>query len=443
MKIHMRLKYRHTTRHKYRGEAQYIFICAGNDNHECIWFAPECLRGDKVSQSSDVYSFAMIMFEILTRMSPFEEEAENASIHDVIRKIKTKGDKPFRPSLPAMSDDVPKMIDLMQACWDESLFKRPTFRSIKKQLKEITGISASHNILDALLRRMEQYANNLEELVGQRTEAFLEEKKKSDQLLEQLLPKTVADKLKNNQIVDPEAYDRVTIYFSDIVGFTSLSAESSPMEVVDLLNDLYCVFDAIIERYDVYKVETIGDAYMVVSGLPTRNGDDHVRQIAMMSLEIVQNVGIFKIRHLPEKHLQARIGIHTGPVCAGVVGTKMPRFCLFGDTVNTASRMESHGEAMKIHVSPETKSLLDKHGGFVLEPRGNIEIKGKGLMTTHWLIREIRESQVIPNHDLTKYDPKIVITDDESVEMQPQFLNIATTSKPLEEDQRSIFNGII
>ncbi|XP_076087708.1 atrial natriuretic peptide receptor 1-like [Mytilus galloprovincialis] len=294
----------------------------------------------------------MIMFEILTRMSPFEEETEKTSIHDVIRKVKTKGDNPFRPSLPSLSDDVPRMIDLMQACWDESLFKRPTFRSIKKQLKEITGISASHNILDALLRRMEQYANNLEELVGQRTEAFLEEKKKSDQLLEQLLPKTVADKLKNNQIVEPEAYDSVTIYFSDIVGFTTISAASSPMEV-----------------------ETIGDAYMVVSGLPTRNGDDHVRQIAMMSLEIVQNVGIFKIRHFPGKHLQARIGIHSGPVCAGVVGTKMPRFCLFGDTVNTASRMESHGEAMKIHVSPDTKSLLDKHGGFNLEPRGNIEIK--------------------------------------------------------------------
>ncbi|VDI25585.1 Hypothetical predicted protein [Mytilus galloprovincialis] len=112
--------------------------CVENEK-ECIWFAPECLRGDKVSQSSDVYSFAMIMFEILTRMSPFEEETEKTSIHDVIRKVKTKGDNPFRPSLPALSDDVPKMIDLMQACWDESLFKRPTFRSIKKQLKEITG----------------------------------------------------------------------------------------------------------------------------------------------------------------------------------------------------------------------------------------------------------------------------------------------------------------
>ncbi|XP_071150517.1 atrial natriuretic peptide receptor 1-like [Mytilus edulis] len=254
---------------------------------------------------------------------------------------------------------------------------------------------------------------------------------------------TVADKLKNNQIVEPEAYDSVTIYFSDIVGFTTISAESSPMEVVDLLNDLYCVFDAIIERYDVYKVETIGDAYMVVSGLPTRNGDDHVRQIAMMSLEIVQNVGIFKIRHFPGKHLQARIGIHSGPVCAGVVGTKMPRFCLFGDTVNTASRMESHGEAMKIHVSPDTKSLLDKHGGFNLEPRGNIEIKGKGFMKTYWLIKEIQTSWVKPNHHLSEYDSKIIITDDESEKMQPHFLNTATTLKPLEEDQRSIFNGII
>jgi len=131
-----------------------------------------------------------------------------------------------------------------------------------------------------------------------------------------------------------------------------------------LLNDLYTCFDSIIDNFDVYKVETIGDAYMVnnkgirglfshalhpslfkvVSGLPVRNGNLHAREIARMSLKLREAVMSFKIRHRPNEQLKLRIGIHTGPCCAGVVGVKMPRYCLFGDTVNTASRMESNGE---------------------------------------------------------------------------------------------------
>ncbi|XP_064201685.1 atrial natriuretic peptide receptor 1-like [Anguilla rostrata] len=168
----------------------------------------------------------------------------------------------------------------------------------------------------------------------------------------------------------------------------SLALSLSLHQVVTLLNDLYTCFDAIIDNFDVYKVETIGDAYMVVSGLPVRNGKQHGREIARMSLALLKAVRSFRIRHRPEQQLRLRSGIHSGPVCAGVVGLKMPRFCLFGDTVNTASRMESNGEALRIHVSEATRSVLEEFNCFQLELRGEVEMKGKGRLRTYWLLGE-------------------------------------------------------
>ncbi|GFR93804.1 guanylate cyclase A/atrial natriuretic peptide receptor [Elysia marginata] len=127
---------------------------------------------------------------------------------------------------------------------------------------------------------------------------------------------------------------------------------------------------------------------MVVSGLPVRNGNLHAREIARMSLALLDAVFKFKIRHRPADQLKLRIGIHSGPVCAGVVGLKMPRYCLFGDTVNTASRMESNGLPLRIHVSPFTRNILQEHGTFHLQMRGAVEMKGKGSVTTFWLLGE-------------------------------------------------------
>jgi class 3 adenylate cyclase len=112
--------------------------------------------------------------------------------------------------------------------------------------------------------------------------------------------------------VQPETYPNVTIYFSDIVGFTTLSAESSPLEIVQLLNDLYTTFDSTLGKYDVYKVETIGDAYMVASGLPIMNGDRHASEIALMSLELLDSITRFEIPHRPQEQLKLRIGLHSG-----------------------------------------------------------------------------------------------------------------------------------
>ncbi|KAI0229580.1 Atrial natriuretic peptide receptor 1, partial [Lamellibrachia satsuma] len=232
------------------------------------------------------------------------------------------------------------------------------------------------NIMDNMLTMMEKYANNLEELVEVRTAELVEEKKKTDMLLYRMLPEAIAERLKHGHSIEAEIFEAVTIYFSDIVGFTSLSSISTPIQVVNLLNDLYTLFDDIIGKHDVYKVETIGDAYMVASGLPTRNGEQHAAEIANMAIDLLSATMTFRIRHRPDRQLRLRIGIHTGFCAAGVVGLTMPRYCLFGDTVNTASRMESNGEALKIHMSETTHAaLLRQDQDYIMERRGEIEVK--------------------------------------------------------------------
>uniref|UniRef100_UPI00359006C8 atrial natriuretic peptide receptor 1 n=1 Tax=Myxine glutinosa TaxID=7769 RepID=UPI00359006C8 len=370
---------------------------SGSDNEDAhsnyskkLWRAPELLRLERPpplgTQRADVYSFGIILQEIALRRGVFYVEGMDLIPNEIVQKV-ANGQRPyFRPSTDETCHSEELGL-LMRRCWVEDPVERPDFGQIKLLIRKYNK-GNSTNILDNLLSRMEQYANNLEELVEERTQAYLEEKRKAEALLYQILPHSVAEQLKKGETVQAEAFDSVTIYFSDIVGFTAMSAECTPMQVVTLLNDLYTCFDAIIDNFDVYKVETIGDAYMVVSGLPVHNGNVHAREIARMSLALLDAVRTFKIRQCPEDQLKLRIGIHTGPVCAGVVGLKMPRYCLFGDTVNTASRMESNGEALRIHVSSTTKEVLDHFCCFELELRGDVEMKGKGRVRTYWLLGE-------------------------------------------------------
>lgn len=214
----------------------------------------------------------------------------------------------------------------------------------------------------------------------------------ANELLYKMMPKNIADNLKHKAPVKPQQYDEVTVFFSDIVSFTRLSNESTPEQILEMLDDLYTIFDTILDNYDAYKVETVGDAYMVASGCPNYT-DLHAEVIADFSLELVDTVEKkFIIRHKPEQKLKIRVGIHSGPIVAGVVGSKMPRYCLFGDTVNTASRMESNSEAMKIHCSDTTSKILRDSKRFILEERGNIDVRNRGPMKTCWLIGQKTES---------------------------------------------------
>ncbi|GMS93596.1 hypothetical protein PENTCL1PPCAC_15771, partial [Pristionchus entomophagus] len=357
---------------------------------DLLWTAPEHLRSEDIhgSKEGDIYSFAIVASEVISKTSPWNLENRKERPEEIIYMLKKGGDASMRPilTLGENMDINPAMLHLIRDCWGENPRDRPTTDTIKSLLKSMHS-GRSDNLMDHVFNMMENYAESLEEEVEARTRELVEEKKKSDVLLYRMLPRQVADKLKLGQSVEPEMYDAVTIFFSDVVKFTNLAAKCSPLQVVNLLNDLYSTFDGIIDEHDAYKVETIGDGYLCVSGLPHRNGNEHIKEICSMSLAFMASLKHFNIPHLPKEQINLRVGINTGPCVAGVVGLTMPRYCLFGDTVNTASRMESNGKPGHIHLSSDACRLLNNiFPSFRTEPRGEVIIKGKGVMETHWLM---------------------------------------------------------
>ncbi|MDT9199143.1 adenylate/guanylate cyclase domain-containing protein [Limnospira sp. PMC 1042.18] len=207
------------------------------------------------------------------------------------------------------------------------------------------------------------------------------EQQKSERLLLNILPAPIAQRLKQGESTIADSFADVTVLFADIVNFTKLSDNLSPAELVEILNQIFSAFDQLAENYGLEKIKTIGDAYMVVGGLPTPR-PDHAEAIADMALEMQKIVTNFSLK--PGETLTMRMGINTGPVEAGVIGTRKFAYDLWGDTVNTANRMESHGLAGKIQVTETTYQRL-RHG-YEFQPRGIIDVKGKGEMNTYFLI---------------------------------------------------------
>lgn len=219
--------------------------------------------------------------------------------------------------------------------------------------------------------------------IRQRTEALAVEQQKSEALLLNILPGAIADRLKRGESIIADNFPEVSVLFADLVGFTRLSARISPEDLVTLLNEIFSAFDRLAEKHGVEKIKTIGDSYMAVAGLPDPR-PDHAEALADLALDMQREIDRFKTR--TGDALRLRIGIHTGPVVAGVIGAKKFSYDLWGDTVNTASRMESHGVVDAIQVSREASERLQ--GGYILAPRGEIEVKDKGKMATYILKRK-------------------------------------------------------
>lgn len=250
-----------------------------------------------------------------------------------------------------------------------------------KQAFFLMNVCGVASILYFVMRYFEAQKLRIMRLLDEKNQLLEIEQAKTDRLLLNIMPKSIADRLKNNESRIADSYDSVTILFADLVDFTHISAGMPAAELVELLNQVFSRFDRLVEKYGLEKIKTIGDAYMVVSGAPNWR-EDHAEAMADMALEM--QLVLQEVSSLTGKPLLMRVGINSGPVIAGVIGNTKFSYDLWGDTVNMASRMEQYGIPNAVQVTETTYQLLKNR--FSLERRGLINIKGKGEVDAYLLL---------------------------------------------------------
>eukprot|EP00980_Cylindrotheca_fusiformis_P006882 scaffold1442_cov128-Cylindrotheca_fusiformis.AAC.3 len=338
------------------------------------WMAPELLRGESGNTTaSDVYAFGIFLYEIYSRRDPYDGEDPTAVLHLVADKLVQK-----RPPIP---QHMPAQIQsLMQDCIQDDASMRPTFQEI-----------------DLRLKRMDR--DDLRTISDDPKRAATDAVASSMSLFD-IFPRHIAEALREGRAIEPEHRDMVTIFFSDIVGFTQLSADLPPRKVALLMNRLCTKFDALSREHDVFKVETIGDAYMAVTNLVKNQEKDHAKRIAEFAIDAIReaNETLVDEEDPLKGYVNVRVGFHSGSVVADVVGTRNLRYCLFGDSVNTASRMESSSKANRIHCSLASAEILAKQcPSLPVTSRGLIAIKGKGELHTCWVNEGKRSNKLKVN----------------------------------------------
>jgi class 3 adenylate cyclase len=391
-----------------------------NPKGSLLWMAPEILNGANPGPSSDVYSYGMFLVELITHRRPYDSQImtgthETRSVSDdeddvsdemtdggtnretrksrvsfgsinssvsganhelevslggktdctllskeeTIEKIKDVSlDPPFRPILDA--ERAPKMLyDLCIECWHKNPKRRPTMKEIEERL---AAVVSTESMTQMLMRR--------------------------GTVLDSILPSEVQDQLARGEKVAPVSHESVSVIFSDIVGFTNFSSVLSPEEVGDLITRLFAQFDALCRLNGVKKLDIIGDAFLGVVGVP-HELPDHARRAASFALAAIEAAKdtLICIQKPKLGYVEVRFGIASGPVVASVIGsTEHPKYTLFGDTVNTASRMESSGLANRCHVTEATANLIRESSADIdIEYRGETEVKGKGKMKTYFV----------------------------------------------------------
>ncbi|KAG7344748.1 family 3 adenylate cyclase [Nitzschia inconspicua] len=327
-----------------------------------FFMAPEYLRRkSEYTAACDIYSLGMIFYEIYARQAPFEGEDPKKVLPKVCSPRINK-----RPPIPDACP--PRMTDIIKKCWSANSFFRPTAKDLDYALVEMSARDTEP---------LETFHNTFKE--GMKCKATS---------LYDVFPKHIADALNAGKKVEAESHDCVTVVFSDIVGFTTISETFSPLKVSNMLDRLYQALDILSSKHNVFKVETIGDAYMGVTNLDGMQLDDHVKCIALWAQDAIIAASKIPIddEDLSLGYVKIRVGFNSGPVVSNVIGSLNPRYGLFGDTVNTASRMESNSVEGRIQCTHASAELLAQQAPDIpVTVRGKIKVKGKGKMRTYWV----------------------------------------------------------
>jgi guanylate cyclase len=328
-----------------------------------FWMAPELLRGETSNtSSSDMYSLGIIMYEVFSRKDPYEGEDHREVLRQIADKDINKR-PPVPPSCPL------EAAELMKKCLQGEPADRPTAVDVDEALK----------LMDD--------GNDAGPVIFSRHTHKSDLTVRTEDLLFQLFPKHVAEALRDGRKVAPESFDCVTVFFSDIVGFTDISSRFTPEKVSNLLDRFFTKFDDLAKLHKVFKVETIGDAYMTVTNLAAEQ-PDHARITAQFAFDAIKAASSTLIDEDDPSQgcVQIRVGFHSGPVVASVCGSMSPRYTIIGDTVNTASRMESNSSPGRVHCSEASAKLMGENcPELKVVSRGSMHVKGKGEMRTFWI----------------------------------------------------------
>jgi len=342
--------------------------------------APELLRGESENTSaSDVFSFGIILYEVYSRKDPYVGENYKEVLKLIADQVVSKR-PPVPPSCPQL------VVSIMKECLVDEASKRPSFEELDQRLKRLDPSTVEPGKMIMSLQRQKAERESMNAGNARLYESF---------------PKHVADSIIAGRKVEPESFPVVTIFFSDIVGFTTISSTLSPKKVSEMLDRLYLKFDELSDKHEIFKIETIGDAYMCVTNL-MKPQPDHAKRIALFSMDAIEAAASTPVDLEDETMgtINIRVGFHSGPVVASAVGSRNLKYSIFGDTVNTASRMESNSKPGRIQCSDASAIYVKKqYPELLLKKRRPIQVKGKGIMQTFW-VNESRNNDINDIHSI-------------------------------------------
>lgn len=327
------------------------------------WMAPDRLEGGLPMKSSDAYGFGVTMCETLARAPPFEGE----SPLEVLTKVCDPNTQ-LRPTIPQGCGE--RLARVMRSCWDQNPANRPTMAQVRE---ELAGMA------------MAEY-EGLWSWQQERPGAW--SSTASSHMMHACFPPHVAEVLLRGDVPSEDRSECSTVFFADVAGFTAISATMESGKVSNMINRLFLRFDELAAQHEVYKLETIGDCYMAVANLVSNQSHDHVVRVANFSLDVIQAARETLVdEDAPSKgHIEMRVGFDSGPVVGNVVGTRHKKYTVFGNTVNTASRMESTGVPGRIQCTKRAARLLQQQDPrFALVERGAVAVKGRGTMKTYFV----------------------------------------------------------